>query len=138
IRRISRPISTASASPRLCATSVLTTSVRLPRAAAARAVAAETVVLPTPPLPVNRMIRIGVLGCPLPFYPEIRSRTRGAAGRPAHQTAGGRGRKRLRAPARKRPPRSQMERGDRPNVVTQPVVGDHLDLGYPGVRTALR
>ncbi len=40
-----------SASARLCAASVETTSVRLPSAAARTAVAAERLVLPTPPLP---------------------------------------------------------------------------------------
>src|SRR5712692_1515250 len=45
-------------SARLCARSVLTTSVRLPSAAERAAVAAAMVVLPTPPLPRYSIIRI--------------------------------------------------------------------------------
>ncbi len=47
----SAPISRSSASPRLWAESVDTTSVRWPRCAARMAVAAERLVFPTPPLP---------------------------------------------------------------------------------------
>src|SRR5580700_7712217 len=50
-------------SPRLCAASVLMTSVRYPRLAHLTAVAAATVVFPTPPLPVYRITRTRVSRC---------------------------------------------------------------------------
>src|SRR4051794_31086670 len=62
----SAPTGTPNASASECAASVERTSVRAPRRAASVAVPAAEVVLPTPPLPVNRMIR----GALMPASPQ--------------------------------------------------------------------
>src|SRR4051794_6403311 len=54
----SAPTRTPNASASECAASVESTRVRRPARAASVAVAAATVDLPTPPLPVNRRIRV--------------------------------------------------------------------------------
>src|SRR5215216_1569995 len=58
----SLPIGSPKASASECAASVESTNVRSPRAAASVAVPAADVVFPTPPLPVNRMIRGELIG----------------------------------------------------------------------------